>query len=230
MATAMTADRTAAAAAAKAASLESAYKEYGYAQAEIHLRLGFNRQVLNLQITLLAALIGGVVAFFDKHILSDIVIQVGAVAVMFLNLAFILEIRQNSLHTIVCGNFIVDRLMPAFPPSYVAATDGGLLRNIRRYRERGVSRKMLFHYWTDSFLLVSTLTLVAALGVLGWTLAVRPLDLWSVGSAGCALAALAGSVTNLWGYAIADPRFVRESMARDAAAHAAAEGQAHGPP
>ena len=202
--------------------LEVALAEYEYARSEIHLRLGFNRQVLNLQITLLAASVGGIVAFLDKHAISPMLIQIGAVVVLYLNLAFILEIRQNSLHTIISGNFIHQKLSAVLPKDYLDRTDGGLLANIRKYRERGRARKILLHYWSDSFLLVSTLTLIASCAGLAWTFTMLGFGWLTIVDGAAALIAVLASIAHLWGYTISDPHFVRDAMT------AAKPGRRHG--
>ncbi len=186
-------------------SLQCALAEYEYARNEVHLRLGFSRQVFGIQLTALGVIVGLVATIYNKGFLSSLTVSLICVVILFANVAFVMEYRQNSLHTIITGNFIRDRLLPEMSQDYVRRTGGGLLAALRREREGMRTRVILRHYRSDSFIFTSVLVMCACSGVL-IMITVEGQDVWR-GITFSLLGALAcyWTLQNLWDYAIRDP-------------------------
>lgn len=177
--------------------------EYEYARSEIHLRLGFNRSILQMQVALLIALVGGM---FSEHFhnAQNNVFSIIAFGGLVLNGILLTEIRSNRVHMLIFGNFIRFRLYPFFPTVYEIAAHGGVLGTIRDNRERVNG---YYPFTMNSYMLICIANTIASAAVFAGTTMqtfdTHPVQAWLLGF--LMLGALAFIVIQLRYFMLSDP-------------------------
>ncbi len=126
--------------------------EYEYIFKEIHLRLEFNRRILLILIGFLTAASTTTVTILSSSIKIDsMVVGYGCSAVCFLTYTLVVEARQNSLHTIISGNYLLEMYEKHFSKGYIAKSSGYLYS--LRYKRSEAFRSYVLNY-VDSFILI----------------------------------------------------------------------------